>query len=95
MARSMKIGGSTPMVLQETIYLHLKPTVNPWNNVLEGVVVRKMAKSLDAAVEPGDYIVKLHVEVPPEFFIDSMPSARIEIEPGKIVPVMVEQVEED
>lgn len=89
-----KIGPGTPEVLHETVYLHIKPTTPSWSNQIDGLNVRKMAKSIDAAVEPGDYIVRLEVSVAKSFFAEAMPSARIEVEPGKVVAVMVEQGEE-
>lgn len=89
-----KVGPITPKVLTETVYLHLKPTTPQWNNTIDGVSVRKIAKSVDASVEPGDYIVRLEVSVPSTFFAEAMPSARIEVEPGKVVAVMVEQADE-
>ncbi|MFL2002162.1 hypothetical protein [Microbacterium sp. A1-JK] len=90
-----KIGSYTPKELKDTVYLHLRPKTARWNNVLEGMTVVKAAKSTDAAVEPGDFIVKLEVTVPAEFFIEAMPSARIELSSGQIVPVLFEQQAED
>jgi len=89
-----KITSMTPDVLTDTVYLHLRPTSYAWNNALTGVRVVKLAKSVDAQVEPGDYIVKLDVSVPREFFDQAMPSARITLEPGQVVAVSFDQVEE-
>ena len=94
MSKTIRIESWTPKMLKETVYLHLRPKTQAWDSVLDGLTVVKMAKSVDAAVEPGDYIVKLEVSVPATFFIDSMPSARIELEPGKVVPLVFEQTEE-
>ena len=89
-----KIGNYTPEVLTDKVYLHLRPTTG-YNNVLDGMRVVKLAKSVDAQVEPGDYIVKLDVSVPREFFDQAMPSARITLEPGQVVAVSFDQVDED
>jgi hypothetical protein len=89
-----RITSNTPEVLTDTVYLHLRPTTYTWNNSLTGVRVVKLAKSVDAQVEPGDYIVKLDVSVPREFFDQAMPSARITLEPGHVVAVSFDQVEE-
>lgn len=90
-----KITNWTPRELEDTVYLHLRPKVAAWSNVLEGMTVVKMAKSTDAAVEPGTFIVKLEVRVPAEFFVEAMPSARITLDSGQVVPVMVEQQAEE
>lgn len=95
MSRQPKVDNQTPKVLEETIYLHVRPTMSSWSYGIRGLQVVKMAKSTDAAVAPGDYIVKLEVAVPASFFNDAMPSARIELEPGKVVPFMIEQDEPD
>jgi hypothetical protein len=88
------IGKYTPKTLTNTVYLHLRPKSN-WRSELEGMSVVKMAKSVDALVDPGDYIVKLEVSVPATFFVDAMPSARIELSPGQVVPVTFTQTEEE
>lgn len=93
--RKLKVTKNTPDVLTEDVYLHLRPkALYAWGNDVGGLTVVKIAKSTDALVEPGDFIVKVAVSVPGSFFADAMPSARIELEPGMVVPVMVEQIEE-
>lgn len=95
MSKQLTISKQTPEILKDTVYLHLRPKAMwPGSTVLGDMTVIKAAKSVDAAVEPGDFIVKLEVSVPAQFFIDSMPSARIELEPGKVIPLMFEQTEE-
>ena len=89
-----KIGSYTPKELKDTVYLHLRPKAS-WNGTLEGMTVIKAAKSTDATVAPGDFIVKLEVTVPAAFFIEAMPSARITLDSGQIVPVEFEQQSED
>lgn len=94
--RKLKITKQTPEVLTEDVYLHLRPkALHAWGNDLGGLTVVKLAKSTDALVDPGDFIVKVTVSAPSSFFADAMPSARIELEPGMVVPVMVEQIEEE
>lgn len=85
----------TPEVLKETVYLHVTATTGGYSNRIQGVSVRKLAKSLDAAVTPGDYIVKLDIAVPKQFFEDAMPSARITLESGQVVPIDVTPVDVD
>ena len=84
----------TPKELKDSVYLHLRPKTS-YYGVLEGMTVVKAVKSTDALVEPGDFIVKVEVAVPAAFFIEAMPSARILLESGHVVPVMVEQLEEE
>jgi len=89
-----KIGTYTPKQLKDTVYLHLRPKAS-WNGTLEGMTVVKAVKSTDAEVRPGDFIVKLEVTVPAEFFVEAMPSARITLDSGQVVPVTFEQQPED
>ena len=86
----IKISNYTPKTLTDTVYLHLRPKTS-YYGVLEGMTVVKTVKSTDAEVAPGDFIVKLEVSVPAEFFIEAMPSARITLDSGQIVPVVFEQ----
>lgn len=76
----------------DTVYLHLRPEV--YYNSLRGMNVTKMAKSRDAAVDPRDYVVKLEVVVPSEFFEQATPSARVVLEPSAVVPILVAQEED-
>lgn len=89
MSRRPKVDTYTPKVLEEEIYLHLRPTMSSYSSGIRGVQVVKLVKTQDARVAPGDYIVKLTVSVPSSFFDEAMPSARVELEPGQVVPVMV------
>lgn len=91
-----RITVATPETLTETVYLHLHPEPTfRGGTILGGMVISKMTKSTDAQVAPGDYVVKLEVAVPATFFAEAMPSARIELEPGKVVPLVFTQVDED
>lgn len=85
-----RIGSYTPTKLKDTVYLHLRPKLS-YTGVIEGMTVVKAAKSTDAAVQPNDFIVKIEVAVPAKFFIDAMPSARIELESGEVVPIVTLQ----
>ena len=86
----IKIGSFTPKTLTDTVYLHLRPK-SSYYGTLEGMTVVKTVKSTDGEVAPGDFIVKLEVSVPAEFFIEAMPSARITLDSGQIVPVTFAQ----
>jgi hypothetical protein len=61
----------------EVAYLHLKP-----GRYSRDLTIVKMAKSQDAAVEPGVVIVKAKVTVPAGFFDEAMPYVEIEFKPG-------------
>lgn len=90
-----KIGPITPSTLTDTVYLHLRPKVSYYGTI-EGMTVVKAAKSTDAQVEPNDFIVKVEVAVPATFFVEAMPSARIELQSGQVVPIVtLEQQAED
>lgn len=90
-----KIGAITPKTLTDTVYLHLRPKLS-WGGSIEGMTVVKAAKSTDALVEPNDFIVKIEVAVPATFFVEAMPSARIELQSGQVVPIVtLEQQSED
>lgn len=59
----------------ETVYLHLAQGRYPAD-----LIVRKMVKSPDSAVHPGDVVVKARISVPGDFFANIMPTLDIQIE---------------
>jgi len=66
----------------EVAYLHLKP-----GRYARDLTIVKLAKSKDAAVDPGTVIVKAKITVPPGFFDEAVPYVEIEFKPGdEIVP---------
>lgn len=83
-----RVNQFTPKQMTDTVYLHLRPEVSGYSDLVRGFNVIKMAKSTTAAVEPGDYIVKVDVVIDREFFVDAMPSARVELESGAVVPLV-------
>lgn len=85
---SLKVTNNTPDVMTDVVYLHLQPRNGGWGESIREVQVVKTAKSLDAAVEPHTFIVKVEVAVPKRLFAEAIPSARIEIQPGDVVPVV-------
>lgn len=82
----LEVSSYTPQVMTDTVYLHVQP--RGWNGVIRSAVVTKMTKTLDAEVEPRTFIVKVEVVVPKRLFSEAVPTARIEIQPGDIVPVV-------
>lgn len=74
----------------QILYLHLKP-----GQYQADLSVVKVAKSLDATVEPGAIVVKTKVTVPGDFFAKAVPYVELEIEPGnEQVPVVQMEVSE-
>lgn len=69
----------TPKVLVEDLFLHIRPTNATYSDSLNGFIVSKVVKTIHAEVAPGDYIVKLKVSIPREFFIDAMPAVEVMI----------------
>ncbi len=61
----------------QVVYLHLKPGYYP-----SDLTVSKVAKSLDAVVEPGTVIVKAKITVPGDFFDEALPFVDITFRPG-------------
>ena len=73
----------------QTVYLHLRPGYLP-----NELVVAKLAKSLDAQVEPGDIIVKAKVSVPSDFFKTARPYAEVTFTPDNAVQPTVSIIPE-
>lgn len=82
----LEVAAYTPEVMTDTVYLHIEP--RGWYGTIREVAVTKMAKSRDAKVAPRAFVVKVEIAVPKSLFADAVPSARIEIEPGNIVPIV-------
>lgn len=86
----IKITKWSPEVCEDTVYLHLRPKVGPWNGALEGMTIVKTAKSKDAQVDPDVFVVRLKVSVPATFFVEAMPSAVVTFEPSDVIAIEVE-----
>lgn len=73
----------------EVAYLHLKP-----GRYARDLQIVKLAKSKDAAVEPGTVIVKAKITVPAGFFDEAVPYVEIEFKAGdEITPEVTIGVE--
>lgn len=64
----------------QVVYLHLNPGKYP-----RDLIVSKVAKSLDAQVEPGTVIVKAKITVPAGFFDAAIPYVEIDFKPEDAV----------
>lgn len=82
----LEVGRLTPETMTDTVYLHIEPR-GSYGHIRE-VAVTKMAKSRDVALAPRAYVVKVEIVVPSKVFADALPSARIELTPGDIVPIV-------
>lgn len=61
----------------QVVYLHLAP-----GRASRDLVVAKVAKSLEAQVDPGVVIVKAKITVPGNFFEKALPFVEITFQPG-------------
>lgn len=75
---------------EQTVYLHLRPGV-----YLRELTVAKMAKSLDAVVEPGDVVVKARISVPGDFFKRVMPTVDVTFSPEDVIPAPTINAEQE
>lgn len=82
----LEVSSFTPETMTDTVYLHIEP--RGWGSTIREVAVTKMAKSRDAAVAPRAYVVKVEIVVPKALFADALPSARIELQAGDVVPII-------